>query len=136
MAINKRTGPGVAFNFSVVYSSYAPGGFHACSYTVTTPIGPALKKLLCITCMQGFLKVQTDILNHFWIQVAVVVSEVKRRLQSRYKFVMVIYNGHSSTPTKKAPLGCSGSATAIPQRTQVLVRWGRSFPGRLFTVNQ
>jgi hypothetical protein len=69
-----------------------------------------LEKLLYL--VWGFLEVPTDILNRFWIQVAVLLPKpphggfrsetvVTQQFQKRngYKFITVICNGHSPTDT-------------------------------------
>ena len=57
--------------------------------SITTPVVSALKNCY----VRGFLEVPSDILYHFWIQVAVFASEtaeVKRSLCDRSKIETVI----------------------------------------------
>ena len=55
---------------------FAPGVFYTSFYNHAHRL--RLEKLL----YKSFLEVPTDMLNHFWIQVA--VSEVKRPLRNRF----------------------------------------------------
>jgi hypothetical protein len=80
-----------------------PGVF--CTYFYNHARRLRLEKLLYTEL--SMIKVPADILNYFWIQVA--VSEVKRPLRNRFK---------SKTVTNLKRL----YITAIPQRKQVSVR--------------
>ena len=106
--INSRMG-GRIYIMSVPLFRVRPPGYFT-HISITTPIVSALKNYY----RWGFLEVPTDILNNFWIQVA--VSEVKRPLHGRFgsetdKNLTAIY------------------LTDIPQRTQVSVRVQRSCNG-------
>jgi hypothetical protein len=105
----------------------------------TTPIASALKNYYSInTCivelyiLYSFLEVPTDILNHFWIQVA--VSEVKRRYATVSKFKRLeIYNGYITMPVTAIRGGPPG--TAGPEDRGDFVRFIRNSAfstGRIF----
>ena len=96
--------------------------------SITTPIVSALKSYY----RWGFLEVPTDILNHFWIQVAVSLLKPPLRLQ----IMTVICNGHSRTDTRhKCPFGCNGCVTAMAMAVGQSQRQ-RLYSGvRMFTGN-
>ena len=73
--------------------------------SITTPVVPALKANYTLS----FLDFQTDILSHYWTQMA--VSEVKRPSPNCLKSeeTVKVYSGYMHV-------------TAIPQRTHALVR--------------
>ena len=62
---------------SVAVIQVRPPGYFI-HISITTPIVSALKNYY----RQGFLEAPTDVLSHFWIQVA--VSELKRPLRNRF----------------------------------------------------
>jgi hypothetical protein len=73
-----------------------------------------LEKLLCL---ESLLEAPTDFLRHFWIQVQVVVSEVKRPLHGGFgsgtdKNLTDIHL--TDTPNgRKCPFGCNVHVTAV-----------------------
>jgi hypothetical protein len=69
---------------SVAFVQVRPPGYFI-HITITTPIISALKNYY----IYSFLEVPADILNHFWIQVA--VSLVKRPLRRRFGSEMVTH---------------------------------------------
>jgi hypothetical protein len=71
---------------SVAFIQVRPPGYFTHISTTTPIVFVRLEKLF-------FLEVPWDILNHFWIQVA--VSEVKRPLRNRFASEAVkTYNGY------------------------------------------
>ena len=62
---------------SVAVIKVGPRG-HFKHISITTPVVSALKNYY----IQSFLEIPTGVLNHFWIQVAVL--EVKRPLRNRF----------------------------------------------------
>jgi hypothetical protein len=67
----------VLYFISVPLFQVGPPGYFTHN-SITTPIATALKNYY----RYSFLEVPTDLLKHFWIQVA--VSEVKRSLRNRF----------------------------------------------------